>query len=98
MLDAVARASALIFPSLAEGFGLPVLEALALGTPVVASNIPSIRSWAGDAATYFDPHDPETWSAAIQTATRASTEMRREGQRLALGYRWSACAASVTNF
>lgn len=52
-------ASALVFPSLYEGFGLPVLEAFACGTPVAASNCTSIPEVAGDAALLFDPHQPD---------------------------------------
>ena len=50
-----AAASALVFPSLYEGAGIPVLEAQACGCPVVASSIAAIREFAGDAAVYFDP-------------------------------------------
>ena len=44
-------------PSLYEGFGIPVLEAMSQGTPVIASDIPSLREVAGDAAIYFNPQD-----------------------------------------
>jgi len=49
---------ALVFPSLFEGFGMPVLEAMALGTPVLCSNVASLPEVAGDAAVYFDPQQP----------------------------------------
>jgi alpha-1,3-rhamnosyl/mannosyltransferase len=52
-------AKAFIFPSLYEGFGLPVLEALACGTPVAASNCTAIPEVAGDAALLFDPREPD---------------------------------------
>jgi glycosyltransferase involved in cell wall biosynthesis len=60
-------ASALVFPSLYEGAGLPVLEAQACGCPVVASNIPAIREFAGDAALYLDPFSTSGIERAMMT-------------------------------
>lgn len=59
-------ASALVFPSLYEGFGLPPLEAFATGTPVIASNAASIPEVTGDAALLFDPSDPIGLAEAIE--------------------------------
>jgi glycosyltransferase involved in cell wall biosynthesis len=59
------RAKAFVFPSLAEGFGLPVAEAMACGTPVVTSRISSMPEVAGDAALLVDPEDPDEIAAAI---------------------------------
>ena len=57
-LDAVIRgADAMVYPSLYEGFGLPVIEAMARGVPVVASTTPAVAETAGDAAVLVDPHD-----------------------------------------
>jgi glycosyltransferase involved in cell wall biosynthesis len=64
----VGGAAALLSPSLAEGFDLPVVEALALRTPVIASDIPAHRELAGDAATLIDPLDGPAWIAAIEQA------------------------------
>ena len=58
-------AALLAFPSLHEGFGLPVVEAMALGVPVVASDIPAVREVAGGAALLVPPGDPDAWSEAI---------------------------------
>ncbi len=52
-------AEALIYPSLYEGLGLPPLEGMACGAPVLASDLPAVKEWAGDAARYFDPREEE---------------------------------------
>jgi glycosyltransferase involved in cell wall biosynthesis len=57
----IAHAKALLMPSFAEGFGLPVIEALAVGTPVIASDLPAHREIAGDLAVYRDPTDGPGW-------------------------------------
>jgi glycosyltransferase involved in cell wall biosynthesis len=64
---------ALIFPSLYEGFGLPVLEAMARGRPVLCSNVTSLPEVAGDAAVYFDPTDSEGIVTAIEALSDRPT-------------------------
>ena len=61
-----AHASILAYPSLAEGFGIPLLEAMYYGCPVVASDIPSLRETAADAAMYFNPASPEELGGVIE--------------------------------
>jgi glycosyltransferase involved in cell wall biosynthesis len=72
----VGAAAALLSPSLAEGFDLPVVEGLALGTPVIASDIPAHRELAGGAATLVDPLDGPGWIDAIE---RAAARPRSHG-------------------
>lgn len=64
------RAEALVFPSRFEGFGLPILEAMHLGTPVVCSDIAPLREVGGDHATYFDPDDSEAIANALLVSAR----------------------------
>jgi glycosyltransferase involved in cell wall biosynthesis len=67
VLDGLYRAAAcLVFPSLAEGFGLPILDALVRGTPVACSNASSLPEVAGEAALYFDPTDVDAIRASIE--------------------------------
>ena len=69
--DLYANAAALVFPSAGEGWGIPVLESLALGTPVIASNVTAIPESGGDAASYFDLDAPdriERLAALMQAA------------------------------
>jgi glycosyltransferase involved in cell wall biosynthesis len=92
------QATALALPSLAEGFGLPIIEALALGTPVVASDLPAIRSWAGDAIGYASPQQPADWVEPLLAAASVTEEQRRAGQQFASGYRWNACAMALLDW
>jgi glycosyltransferase involved in cell wall biosynthesis len=61
----IAHAKALLMPSFAEGFGLPIIEALAVGTPVIASDLPAHREIAGNLAIYRDPTDCPGWLADV---------------------------------
>ena len=90
-------ASAVLFPSLDEGFGLPVLEAFAAGTPVVASNAGAIPEVAGDAALLCPPSDDEALAGNLQRVLTDSAFRERQvaaGRARAALYTWSASAAA----
>ncbi len=69
------RAIALVFPNLWEGFGIPVLEAMACGTPVITSNLSSLPEVAGDAALLVNPYNTKEITAAMQ-AIAANSKLR----------------------
>ncbi|HXW03867.1 MAG TPA: glycosyltransferase family 1 protein [Vicinamibacterales bacterium] len=102
-LAAVYRRSAvLILPSEREGFGLPVLEALACGTPVVASDIPALREVGGQAVSYCALEDVGGWTATVARLVdeprrdAGQSRLRRErGVRRAQAFSWSHYARSV---
>jgi len=77
LVTLIRGARAVIFPSLYEGFGLPVLEAMLLGTPVVTSRASSLPEIAGDAALYVDPYQIDEIAQAIKTIT-ADGDLRAE--------------------
>jgi len=85
------RAILLAFPSLSESFGLPCLEAMRAGCPVVASDIPALREVCGDAAVWIDPADPAGIAAAIDTVLAdeaARSALRHKGLARAEAFRW----------
>jgi glycosyltransferase involved in cell wall biosynthesis len=84
-----------VVPSLVEGFGLPALEAMALGTPVVVSDTPALREVAGDAALVFDPHEPASLAAMLTRVladARLRSELRNAGTARAREFAWSRTA------
>ncbi len=83
LVTLIRGARAVLFPSLYEGFGLPVLEAMLLGTPVVTSRASSMPEIAGDAALYVDPYDVDDIADAIKTISADSglrSELSRRGR------------------
>jgi glycosyltransferase involved in cell wall biosynthesis len=86
------RASALVFPSLYEGFGLPPVEAMACGCPVATSNAGSLPEVVGNAAVRFDPRESESIAGGILEALGRADELRQRGFAQAERFTWDATA------
>jgi glycosyltransferase involved in cell wall biosynthesis len=95
LIAAYCAADALVLPSFEEGFGLPVVEAMACGTPVVCSNASSLPEIAGDAAEYFDPNDVEQMADAISRVVSDRDlhgSLRARGLARAAQFTWAKSA------
>jgi alpha-1,3-rhamnosyl/mannosyltransferase len=91
-------ATAFLYPSIYEGFGLPPLEAMACGVPVVCSDIPSLIETTGDAALKFDPTDTASIAAAVERIVedgKLRTDLKDRGLRHSAAFSWKK-AAEVT--
>jgi len=89
--DVIRGAIALVFPSLWEGFGLPVLEAMGCGTPVITSNCSSLPEVAGDAAILIDPRNVNEIADAMSQVARNSqlrSQLREQGLKRASQFSW----------
>lgn len=93
----VAGCAALVYPSLYEGFGLPVLEGMAAGAPVITSNVSSLPEVAGDAAILVDPESTEALAEALREVLNPSTAelLRKSGPRRAQLFPWSRTAVET---
>ncbi len=85
-------AEALAYPSLYEGFGLPILEAFACGCPVVTSNISSMPEVAGNAAILVDPHDTDSIAEGIKKSLRSRVGLSRKGLSRVKKFSWRKAA------
>ncbi|MGI9146224.1 MAG: glycosyltransferase family 4 protein [Chloroflexota bacterium] len=87
-----AAARVFAYPSLYEGFGIPPIEAMACGTPVVASTAGALPEVLGDAALLVDPYDEDALGQALQAAAEDTGELRRRGVERAGRYTWQHAA------
>ncbi len=96
--EMINRSIALVFPSLWEGFGLPVLEAMACGTPVITSNLSALKEVAGDAALLVNPYQTAEIAGAMQEIIQDSglrSHLRRLGLARAAQFTWQQTAAAT---
>jgi alpha-1,3-rhamnosyl/mannosyltransferase len=96
-----AAATVFAYPSLYEGFGFPVAQAMAAGTPVITSNVSSLPEIAGDAALLIDPRSPTELRDALSRLLLSPTlraELAGKGRSRARAFRWEACAAQSLVF
>jgi glycosyltransferase involved in cell wall biosynthesis len=96
-----AGAAVFVYPSLYEGFGFPVAQAMAAGVPVVTSNLSSLPEITGAAAVLVDPRSPAEIAAALErvlTSRSLSDELRRSGAERARRFRWEECARQSLAF
>ena len=94
-------ASVFVFPSLCEGFGIPLLEAMAGGLPVAASGVSALPEIGGEAALYFDPKSPEDMADKIIRLLQ-DTQLRQElidkGKKRVLDFDWTKTASETLNY
>jgi glycosyltransferase involved in cell wall biosynthesis len=94
-------ASVFVFPSLCEGFGFPLLEAMASGLPVAASDVSALPEIGGEAAVYFDPRSPEDIADKVIKLLQ-DTQLRQEivekGKKRVLDFDWSKTASETLNY
>ena len=91
-------ATALVFPSLEEGFGFPILEAMSYGLPVITSNCSSMPEVAGDAALFVDPRDVSQIGEAMRRLAEddiLAADLRRRGPERARMFSWEKCAQAT---
>jgi glycosyltransferase involved in cell wall biosynthesis len=91
----------LLFPSRAEGYGLPLVESLAAGVPVIASDLPALREIGGDIPTYLNPIDQDAWEEAILDYAQIESRARSAQLDRMKGFRapdWNSHFERVKNW
>jgi len=97
----LANARALLAPNLAEGYGIPLVEALTVGTPVICSDIPVFREVTQDCATFLSPLDGAGWRSTIRRFTDGSQDANGEARRLTQNFKapnWASYFTGVEKF
>ncbi|OGR88307.1 MAG: hypothetical protein A3A86_02130 [Elusimicrobia bacterium RIFCSPLOWO2_01_FULL_60_11] len=98
LIERYRSARIFVFPSLYEGFGLPPLEAMACGTPVVCSNAASLPEVTGDAAVPFDPNDPGELASILEelwNSAQMRGELSKKGLERVKLFSWKTCADGI---
>jgi glycosyltransferase involved in cell wall biosynthesis len=94
LAEAYAAARLFVYPSLNEGFGFPPLEAMSLGCPVLASQVPAVLEVCADAPFYFEPADQDSFTRALLSAVGDEAARARavaRGREVAAAYTWDKC-------
>ncbi len=97
-LTLLKHANLLVLPSFGEGFGFPVVEAMAAGVPAICSDLPALREVGGNAVQYVNPRSPEDIARGIKTVLQnpmLQTEMVKQGQTRAREFTWESCAKNT---
>ena len=100
LAELYSRARVFVYPSQYEGFGLPILEAMSCGCPVICSNVSSLPEVAGKAARYFDPYSVEEMASIIEALVLSDSsvdDLRRAGYDRSRVFSWEHCAQETLN-
>jgi glycosyltransferase involved in cell wall biosynthesis len=98
LADLYSQATLFVYPSLYEGFGIPLLEAMHCGCPVACSYCSSMPEIAGDAAVFFNPEDTEEMTAVLEKTVQSETilaVLKERGQQREQRYTWDACVTKT---